>query len=751
MHGKRFIKDLPLSINQESVVDMDKQTVDLTGGGLSIRGLTLELKGKISNWGKNEPDVNLNFNSNSDNFGALLKLVPEEYKKQVQGLETHGKLNLSGNVTGQVGSKELPRFQMKLAVENGYVKNPDLPEPVKNIQINLDANNDLVQLTKFSAEAGTNTISATGTMEKPLEDNAKFNVKVKGNVDLGTVEKFYSLKSMDVESMKGLLNLDATAEGTRNAPEKAKFNANVQIKNGYLKYTKASKPFEDINLSVVANQDNVNIKQFKLKAAGNTVSVEGNITHPMDEKNRGFDVKANVSADLATVKEFYPIGDTLQLRGLFTVNTILKGKVNDIKHINADGVVKLDNGYVKYKRIAKPLEDITLDSKIVGNRIKINKLYLKTGTNTLSADGYITNYLSDDPNILMKVNTGLNLAEINDYYSLKKYVNKLNGHMKANLTVDGAVKDLQKMKFVGGVNLQNVNIAADSMPHPVKDLNASLQFSQSIAILNNLKLKLGKTDIAIDGKLNNYMAMTQKVTKQLKPATLSGSYYSHYVDMDEWMPKTSKTVDTTAIPVHLPYLYSALNAKVDSLMFEGIPVTNIKAEFKTTPKMVMMPKAGLDIFDGQITGAFVWDVTKPLATRLDFEGKLDSLDAKSFFKEYPILGKKNKFYKYITGKFSAQTTYQTDLDKTLSPVIKSTNAKGVFGTKGVHLDGSPMQHQLAKLFKDSSFVNIVIDDWKANYTIKDGILTLKNMQLTFQRYWYENGRYSEPYGRPDRL
>ncbi len=224
--------------------------------------------------------------------------------------------------------------------------------------------------------------------------------------------------------------------------------------------------------------------------------------------------------------------------------------------------------------------------------------------------------------------------------------------------------------------------------------------------------------------------MTQKVTKQLKPATLSGSYYSHYVDMDEWMPKTSKTVDTTAIPVHLPYLYSALNAKVDSLMIEGIPVTNIKAEFKTTPKMVMMPKAGLDIFDGQITGAFVWDVTKPLATRLDFEGKLDSLDAKSFFKEYPILGKKNKFYKYITGKFSAETIYQTDFDKSLSPVIKSTNAKGIFGTKGVHLDGSPMQHQLAKLFKDSSFVNIVIDDWKANYTIKDGILTLKNMQLT---------------------
>lgn len=617
MHGVRYLKNLPMSLKQESMVDMAKQTVNITDGSLSIRGLSLEMKGNISNWGKNEPDVNLQISSSSDNFGELLKMVPASYKKQIEGLETHGKLTLNGDVKGKVGGKKLPYFQFKMAVENGFVKNPDLKEPIKNIQISLDANNYEIKLTRFNAEAGTNKLSSTGVIVKPLEDNATFNFKLNGNMDL------------------------------------------------------------------------------------------------------------------ASIKDFYPIGDTLQLRGQFLVNTTLQGHINDLKHVDANGEVKLDNGFIKYKRIAKPIEDITVDSRINGNRIDIKKIFLKTGTNTLSANGTVSNYLSGSPDIDIKVNTGMNLAEITDYYSLKKYVKQFNGHMNANLAVVGPVKNWRKMKFTGGMDLNKVNVAADSLPQPIKNMNVNLNFSQSSVELHNLSMMLGSSDIKINGRMDNYMAMTEKVTKGLKPARLSGHYYSHFFDADEWISKSSSTTaDTAAVPITLPYLDSSLSAKIDSLVMKGIPVTHMEATLKTTPKMVEMPKGQLHLFGGEVQGAFTWHIIKPTFTHVDFTGKLTNLSTRKFFKEYHVLGKKSEFYKYVTGNFSADAVYKTDLDKTLSPVIKSSNSKGTFGMTDVHLKDSPIQNELAKLLNDQSFRDIVVDNWKADFTIKDGILTLHNVKLT---------------------
>jgi uncharacterized protein involved in outer membrane biogenesis len=50
MDGQTYVSALPLKLEQQSVIDMENETVQLNEGSISIRGLDLEMTGHISNW-----------------------------------------------------------------------------------------------------------------------------------------------------------------------------------------------------------------------------------------------------------------------------------------------------------------------------------------------------------------------------------------------------------------------------------------------------------------------------------------------------------------------------------------------------------------------------------------------------------------------------------------------------------------------------------------------------------------------------
>src|SRR5699024_6045727 len=111
--------------SEQSVVYADQELIKLKEGTFSIRGLQLDLTGSISGWSQT-PAIDLQFSSSTDNFGALLKLVPEAYADYTEGLETDGSLVLNGTIDGPVGGEQLPSFNLLVKVEDGYMKDPDL-------------------------------------------------------------------------------------------------------------------------------------------------------------------------------------------------------------------------------------------------------------------------------------------------------------------------------------------------------------------------------------------------------------------------------------------------------------------------------------------------------------------------------------------------------------------------------------------------------------------------------------------------
>lgn len=723
-----YLNNLPLSLSQESTIDLDNEVIALEEGTVSIRGLALNLYGSISDW-STMLTGDLNFRSSSDNFGELLRLVPDEHQEYIDGLETRGTLAIDGTLKGALAGDNPPTFDISIDVTDGYLKNPELPDPIQNIQLSANASNDLLAVQTLTANAGENTLTATGQLTNPMEENGEFSVDMEGDINLATISRFYDIGQFDIEQMSGQLSVDGQAKGNRSAPDEATFDAVFNLSNGSLKYTQVPKPIENISVDASANQSAITINSMQLQAAENTFSMEGTINQPLKEEQRSIDLQTNLDFDLATIKDFYPIDeDTLSMRGKFIANATLKGKADQIENSVQSGKISLSNGFINHKSLGKPIEDITLESSLNGPTLSISRASFKTGNNNLSASGTISDYLSEDRTLDLKISGNAALNQIASYYDLEPSISKLTGQADLDLQASGPMADPANVEFNGQLTVQGVNMDGEAFVQPVTDLNGELALSPKSADLTSLGFNIGSSDIALNGSLQNYMAYLHSEEDRNTTPTLEGSYKSNLLNLDELINWDDTT--TAEIPIHLPDLNSSVDAEIEKMIVTGVTMNNLRAQAGTTPDQIKLNQATIELFDGEASGSFTWDVPQPDHTMISFKGSLDSLQAESFFGEYPVLGEKSKFHEYVSGTFSANVDYYSELNIYLDPLIETSTMDGNFGMTKSRLQGHPLQDRLASLFKADELQNVALDEWKSTFTLDNSIFTIKDLQLT---------------------
>lgn len=616
MDGSSVIKNLPLSLSQQSTINLKDETVTLDEGTLSIRGLALNLTGSIADWSQ-KTTVDLSFNSSSDNFGELLQLVPEQYMQTAEDLETSGSLAIEGSVNGALGGEEWPDFNILVEITDGFVKYPDLPEAVQNVQLTLKATNEVF-----------------------------------------TVE------------------------------------------------------------------------QFAARAAENTFSAQGEIINPLDETGRTIDFNTELAFDLATIKEFYPIDeDTLTMRGMLTANASLKGKADQIEKAVQSGSIELTNGFISHQSLGKPIEHITLRSSLDGPVLSITKASFETGDNNLSASGNIINYLSESRSVDIQINGQANLSQIPAYYDITPAVTTLNGLAHLNLSVDGPLDNPAQLAFNGRMTVQDVNMEGEAIVQPVTNLNGELTLSPSSVELKSLSFNIGSSDITLNGSLRDYMAFLKADENRQMIPHLEGSYQSELLNVDELID-WEDTTSTGPILINLPDLTSSVTAEISKLIVTGVEMNNLKAEASTTPETINLEKATVELLGGNVNGSFVWNVPQPDHTSISFKGSLEGVQAEAFFSAYSILGESSDFHRYISGAFSANVNYESELNEFLKPLIETAQMDGRFGMTKARLKGHPVQMEIADFLSTPELKNAALDKWESTFTMDNSILSIKNLQLT---------------------
>lgn len=725
-----YVDNLSLSLNQTSTLDLENEILTLSEGTFSIRGLALNLAGTVNSWSSDAPGLDIQFSSSSENFGELLGLAPPEFDDVLAGLETRGSLILDGSVSGEITEESIPQFDLTVAVENGYLKNPDLPDAIENITLSLSANNELATIRQFSAQANQNSFSASGSLENPLEEDAVFSVDIDGDVDLSTIGSFYPIDELGVEQLSGLLETAFIAQGRLDRPEEATFSGNLTFTNGLLKYVDVPRSIEQINATIEASQDQVTISESGFTAATNRFSMSGTILRPLDEEQRNVDIAADINFDLATIKDFYPIDeDTLTMRGQLDARVQLQGNPDpdQLESLLRQSTISLQDGYIAHRLVARPIEDITFEAEASGTRLSISNTSFRSGENALSMNGTVTNYLSEDPLFDLTFDGNAKFSDISTYYSLEPWIQELTGDAVLNLNASGPAGDPLQLRLNGSLDVTGVNVAGDSIPLPVTDLEGRLAVTPQSLNLEQFSMNLGSSDIGLNGSLQRYLGfLREHETVSTMPA-VSGNYNSRFLNIDEMIDWDEETTEAT--PIELPDITSSVSAEIDSLLILGISVTNISGEAETTPDQILMNRAQATLFKGTATGSMDWQVPDPLNTNIRFIGALDSLEASSFFRETSFLGESD-FHQYISGEFSAEVDYYSELDSMLAPAVVTVNSEGEFGMTRVRLQNHPIQVRVAEWLQNTDLQNLVLDEWNATFSIQDTVLTFSDFSMT---------------------
>ncbi|MCG8579427.1 MAG: AsmA family protein [Bacteroidales bacterium] len=285
--GVKYINGASLGLNAGVGADLENMVFTFLDNELMLNRLGLKLDGSVT-MKEQGYGLDLNMGTTKTDFKSLLALVPEEFLKDFDGLETAGNMLLKATAKGDyIDEENLPAFSLDLVVENGMIQYPDLPESIHNINVNLQvqneggsADNTITNLEQFHFKVADNPFDATLSVVQPVS-NPVFKGKAAGRIDLESLSNAIPMDSFDI---KGLIEMDFTIDGDYAMVENEQYDqisANGQLKLSNFYYSSADIPQGIFikNSSMSVNPRSVKLESFNCTLGQSDFKLSGTLSN----------------------------------------------------------------------------------------------------------------------------------------------------------------------------------------------------------------------------------------------------------------------------------------------------------------------------------------------------------------------------------------------------------------------------------------------------------------------------------------
>ena len=528
-----YLANTKTSIVADVKINTTNNTYVFKTDDIVLNNLNVSAEGSFQLVNDSTYNMDIKFKSPSNEFKDILSLIPAVYKNDFDKIKTSGSALFNGWVKGIYSPQQLPAYDINLEVKDGFFQYPDLPKPVKNIQVTMHLSNPdgkmdntVVDISKGHLEMDNEPFDFKLFFKNP-ETAQYIDAVAKGRLDLANVSKFVKLEGNT--KLGGLVWADIFAKGNLSAvtAQQGPFTAGgfLDIKNLLYSSNDFPQPIRNGNMKVqlensggIADNTNVSITSGHIEVGNDPVDFSLQVQKPVSVVDFAGTAKGRFTLD--NVKQFTTLEPGTSVSGVLNADLSFKGNkaaidkkdydkiklngtagLNKLKYVSKDYPtgVTIDNTQLRFNQ-----ENITL-SNLTGN-------YLNTN---FTASGVLSNlvgYAMQDQSLSGNLDVTADNMNLNDWMKTDTIASVSSGETTTGNTfaVPGAINFTINAKAgqvrYGKVDYRNINGTLAIHDETIKLQNVKTEALEGTIALNgsySTKRNKNQPDIAIGYDIKN--------------------------------------------------------------------------------------------------------------------------------------------------------------------------------------------------------------------------------------------------------
>ncbi|SHF97165.1 AsmA-like C-terminal region-containing protein [Flavobacterium johnsoniae] len=641
----------------------------------------------------------------------------------------------------------LGELNLKMSIKELF-KGKD--EPL-NIQ-GITSENGLINIIFNKDGVGNFDIALKDKKEDDKKDDKSSPLSLK--IQNYKIENFtfrYIDQGSKIKMVIDSLNHEGTGDFTNSKLDlDTKTTANVSLDMDKVNYMKNIKLTLDAILGIDLDQSKYTFKENK--ALINQLPLEFDGFIQMVKEGQIYDLKFKTPTSsftnfLGLIPSAYASSlDGVKTTGEFTVVGFAKGKLTDTTVPAFNIAIASNNASFQYPNLPKSVQNIVIDTKIINETgilndtyVNLDKLSFKIDQDVFSAKANVRN-ITVNPLVDAALKGTINLANLSKAYPIKMD-KPLAGILKADVTTNFDMASVEKSQYQNIKNAGTMSLSGfkytDENNKSMNISTALVEFNPSTINLKQFNATTGKSDIAINGVLENFYGF------MFKKQELKGNFNmsSNQLAVDDFMTSgepakaEEKTPAKPAEAMKIPaFLNCTLNAKATTVLYDNLKLKDVSGKLIIKDEKALLENFKTSIFGGTIglTGAVS---TKSKIPTFDMNLGFNQVDIAQTFTQLDMMKKIAPIAGIINGKLNSTIKLNGNLDeKELTPDLKSISGDllGQLLSTTVNPKNSTVLNSLTSNIKFLDASKLNLNDLKMALTFDDGKVNVKPFDIKYQ-------------------
>lgn len=438
--------------------------------------------------------------------------------------------------------------------------------------------------------------------------------------------------------------------------------------------------------------------------------------------------------------------DQLKTSGAMSLDGFVKGKYADTSIPAFDINLNIADGAFSYPSMPQSVSSVNVvaqfsnpDGVIDHTVSNISKLHLVMGSNPVDATFVIKTPVSD-PEINGWLKGKMNLADISTFYPLEKNT-QLRGNIEADIELAGRLSTIEKANYEqfnakGFALINNVFYSSPSAPDAISIPSARFDFSPAFISVSGLKASVGKSNLAADGKVENYLPYFLSGSGVLKGRL---SVVSDFLDIDKLAGGAgsgASTNDTSSMTTILipDYIDFTLNSSLRRVLYGKYDLSNFAGTVFVKNRNLVVQDVNFNMLGGKFTMAGKYSTENEKNPDVDFDIKIADVEVKNVYNTFLSMQKFAPIAAKLTGKINTNLKLQGALNSNMMPELTSISGSGVIISALLGLSDVNTLQMIGDALKMDQIKKTSVENINLSFSLLNGLATVKPTDFRLGKY-----------------